>query len=209
MASTSSAVISQPGPFQGEVNIHINIPVPFVFDNKARLYDLIRTARATIREAMVSYLIGVLPIGVDAQVIRQEFDRLFCYQGYKGLLNDVGQERSEWLCMQIPVFDDISGALQCVAHVYFISISRRTGPQQFTVPVKVAVITQKFTNPPLPGQSLPALPYPFPTNQFSMMPNFPSLMASNHRVQSLVPAQVSALNSVPIDTQMSFLGFNY
>lgn len=121
-----------------------------------------------IREEMVLYLIGVLPIGVNAQFIREEFDRLFCYQGYKRLLKDVGQERSEWLCMQIPVFDNISGALQSVAHVYFDSISRRTRQQPFTVLVRVAVITQSFANPPLPGQSLPAIPYPCQTNRLSM-----------------------------------------
>ena len=173
------------------------------------MYDFTRTAQAMIREKMVSYLIGVLPIGVNAQVIRGKFDRLFCYQGYKGLLNYVGQERSEWLCMEIPVVDIISGALQSVAHVYFNSISHRSGPQQFTVRVRVAVITQKFTNPLLPGQSLPALPYPFLANQLSMMPNVLSLplTASSLGVQGPVPAQVSAFNSVPID-YMSFQGFH-
>lgn len=159
-----------------------------------------------IREEMVLYLIGVLPIGVNAQFIREEFDQLFCYQGYKRLLKDVGQERSEWLCMQIPVFDNISGALQSVAHVYFDSISRRTRQQPFTVLVRVAVITQSFANPPLPGQSLPAIPYPCQTNRLSMMPNVLSFMASNHR--ALVPTQVSALNSIPIDVLMSCHGFH-
>ena len=200
---------SQPGtpsappvPFISEVNIHILEPEPFVFDNKARVYDFTRTAKATIREAMVSYLIGVLPNGVNPRLIQQEFDRLFCYQGYKGRLKDVGQEWSEWLCMQIPVFDN-SEALQCAAHVYFRSISLRTGPQKFTVLVQVAVITQNFTNRPLPGQSLPALPDRFLTNPPSMMQNFSSL------TQSSVPVQVLAPNSVPIDVFRGFQGFYY
>ena len=185
------------------------------------MYDFTRTAKAKIREDIVSYLISVLPGSVDAQAIRGELDRLFCYQGYKGSLNNVNQERSEWLNMEIRVFDNISGALQSVAHVYFDSISRRTGPQQFTVPVRVAVITQSFRNPPFPGQRLPALPCRFLTNRPSMMSNVPSLMASNNNnnnnnnnnsnqgEQGLVPAQVPALNSVPINTYRSIQGFYY
>ena len=156
---------------------------------------------------MVSYLSDVLP-GVDPQYIRGGFDQLFNYQGYKGFINDVGHERSEWLGMQVPVFDNITGALQSVAHVYFDSISRRTGPQQFTVPVRVAVITQSFKHPPLPGQSLPALRYPFLTNPLSMLPNVLPLMASNHGAQGLVPTPGSAYNSTcPINAFMSVQGF--
>ena len=176
------------GP-SGEVSIHVYIPQfqPFVFNmntetNKARVYDFSRTAKAKIREEMVSYLSSVLPGSVDVQYIRGQFDRLFSKAGYKGFLEEDGQMRSEWLLMQIPVYN--GGALQSVAHVYFDSLTHRTGPLQFTVRVRVGAIIQSVTNlpAPVPNTSLPPIPYP-PNPLNDMMLNARQLMVCSHGAQ--------------------------
>ena len=145
---------------------------------------------------MVSYLSGVLPGSVDVQYIRGELDRLFTYQaGYKGFLDEHGQMKSEWLMMQIPVFN--GRALQSVAHVYFDSLTHRTGPLQFTVAVRLGVIVQSVKNPPAlaPKEIFPAIPYP--PNPFNMMLNAWTL-ACNHGVQGF---------ALPINGFMSAHGF--
>ena len=173
--------------------------------NKARVYDFTRTAKAKIRDEMVSYLSNVLPGSVNAEYIRGEFDRLFTYQaGYKGYLEEEGQMRSEWLLMRIPVYN--GGVLQSVAHVYFDSLTHRTGPLQFTVRVRLGAIVQCITNLPVsvPNTSLPVIPYP-PDPQFNdMMHNACQLMACNHGAQGLVPISGFPL---PIDALISAQGF--
>lgn len=154
--------------------------------NKARVYDFSRTAKAKIREEMVSYLSSVLPGSVYVQYIRGAFDRLFTYQagslGYKGFLEEDGQMRSEWLMLQIPVYN--GGALQSVAHVYFDSLTHRTGPLQFTVRVRVGAIVQCVTNPPVSvlNASSPVIPYP-PNPLNDMMLNACRLVGFNHGAQ--------------------------
>lgn len=173
-----------------QVSIQVKIPEfqPFVFNmnnkrlNKARVYDFTRTAKARIREEMVSYLSNVLPASVDVQYIRREFDHLFTYQaGYKGYLERDGEMRSEWLMMQIPVYN--GGVLQSVTHVYFDSLTHRTGPLQFTVQVRLGAIVQCATNLPVwaPNASLPVIS-PYPPNPLNMMLNAP-LMPYNHGTQ--------------------------
>ena len=145
---------------------------------------------------MVSYLSGVLPGSVDVQYIRGELDRLFTYQaGYKGFLEEEGQMMSEWLMMQIPVFH--CRALQSVVHVYFDSLTHRTGPLQFTVAVRLGAIVQSVKNPPAlaPKEIFPAIPYP--PNPFNMMLNAWTL-ACNHGVQGF---------ALPINGFMSAHGF--
>lgn len=168
--------------------MHIPEFQPFVFNlnnkrlNKARVYDLTRTARARIRDEMVSYLSNVLPGSVNVEYIRGEFDRLFTYQaGYKGFLEEDGQMRSEWLLMQIPVYN--GGALQSVADVYFDSLTHRTGPLQFTVQVRLGAIVRCVTNLPVsaPNASLPVIPYP--PNPLNMVLNAPLMAYDDHGSQ--------------------------
>ena len=116
--------------FQGFVNNHA--PDAFVYDNKHRTYDFTRSALPQIRENKTAYLSrpNVLPglQSEDSRKIREAFDSLFNYYGYKGYLDHVNRERQESMYMLI-----FNVAQQYVAHVFFTSTSRRTGIQQFTV----------------------------------------------------------------------------
>lgn len=172
------------------IDIPVNIPEfeLLVFDminktNNARVYDFSRKAKARIREKMVSCLSSVLSGLVDDEYIRGEFDRLFTYQaGYKGFLEEDGEMRSEWLVMQIPVFDGGAHQQGQSVVVCFDSLTHRTGPLQFTVRVRLGAIVRCVTNLPVsaPNASLPVIPYP--PNPLNMVLNAP-LMAYNHGSQ--------------------------
>ena len=64
----------------------------------------------------------------DLQDIRAAFYCLFNYYGYKGILEQVNQQKSQSISMLI-----FNHAQQYVAHVYFNSTSVRTGLQRFDV----------------------------------------------------------------------------
>ena len=115
----------------------------FEFDNKARICDFTRTAQATAREDIVSFLSQpkVLP-GLQEEgqeEIRQIFGCCFNYQKYKNHLQQIGDRRDESMSMLI--FNDGNGEKdqpRYVAHVSFLSISRRTADKQFEVDVTLS-----------------------------------------------------------------------
>ena len=120
----------------------------FVFNDEARIYDFTRTAQATVREDIVSFLshIDVLP-GLQEEGredIKQIFGCFFKYQKYKNHLQQNGDRRVESMSMLI--FNDGNGEKdqpRYVAHVSFESISRRTDDKQFKVDVTLSC--QRFT----------------------------------------------------------------
>ena len=120
-------------------NKGVNEPETFVFDNKKRVYDFTRSAKAEIRDDMTKYLKRVLPglssRGLDK--IRGAFDCLFNYHDeYKESLKEVNGKRSE--SMKMLVFNKRGEDNDYVAHVKFNSTSRRTKAKQYTVDVALS-----------------------------------------------------------------------
>ena len=134
--------------FIGEVDNYA--PTAFVF-NKARVYDFTCTAKATIRDKMTTHLLhpDVLPGLKEVEGherIKEPFDCLFNYQGYKTRLEQANSTRDESVKMLI--FNDANGnkAKQYVAHVTFSCNSHRAN-HQYTV---YATLTcQRFSYFPL------------------------------------------------------------
>lgn len=123
--------------FQDVVANHA--PDEIVFDS-ARIYDFTSSAGYKMREAMTIYLSNTL-VGLqaeDLQKIREVFGCLFNYYAYKGYLDQVGNRRSESMYMLI-----FNQAQKYVAHISFISTSRRTAQQQFTI--NATLTCQRFT----------------------------------------------------------------
>ena len=133
--------------FIGVVNNYA--PEEFVI-NKGRVYDFTRTAKAAIRDKMTTHLLqpNVLPeleVG-DHETIKEPFDCLFNYLGYKTRLEQANSKRAE--SMRMLIFNDANGnqAKQYVAHVTLSCNSHREN-QQYTV---YATLTcQRYTYFPL------------------------------------------------------------
>lgn len=121
----------------------------FELKDKARIYDFTRTAQAKAREYIVNYLSqpNVLP-GLqeeDQEEIRQIFGCFFNYQKYKNHLQQIGDRREE--SMSALIFNDGNGIEdqpRYVAHVSFLSISRRTADKRFTVEVRLSCRRFKY-----------------------------------------------------------------
>lgn len=117
-----------------------------VFNKKARLYDFTRSARAKVREEMITYLKTALPglsigDGPDIQMIRGALNCLFNYQEHKSLFNNLQPLYDE---MEMLIFNK---AYQYVAHVKFESTSCPTGIAEYTV--YAALTCQRYTYFPL------------------------------------------------------------
>ena len=115
----------------------------FNYDNKARIYDFTRTAQRDIRTHVVKVLSepDVLPEleDEDKDKIQEIFDCLFSYQKYKNSLQQLGDKRQESINMLI--FKDGNGVPKedkYVAHVSFVSKSRKTSDKQFKVDVTLS-----------------------------------------------------------------------
>ena len=141
--------------FTGVVNNYA--PEAFVF-NKGRIFDFTRSAKATIRDKMTAHLLqpDVLPgleVG-DHETIKEPFDCLFNYQGYKTRLEQANSTRDE--SMKMLIFNDANGnqAKQYVAHVTFSCDSHRAS-QQYTV--YPALTCQRFTYFPLQDEDFEAV----------------------------------------------------
>ena len=134
--------------FIGVVNNYA--PEAFVF-NTTRVYDFTRSAKAKIRDEMAHHLLqsNVLP-GLEKaeghETIKEPFDCLFNYQGYKTRLEQANSTRDE--SMKMLIFNDANGnqAKQYVAHVTFSCDSHRAS-QQYTV--YTTLTCQRFTYFPL------------------------------------------------------------
>ena len=120
--------------FVDEVNNYA--PEAFVF-NKACVYHFTLTAKAAIRDEMAAHLLqpDVLPGLEEAEGrerIREPFDSLFNYEGYKTRLEPGKSKRAE--SMRMLIFNDANGnkAKQYVAHVTFSCNSHRAN-QQYSV----------------------------------------------------------------------------
>ena len=143
--------------FVGVVNTHT--PGAVVF-NTARIFDFTRSAKSTIRDNMTTYLNhpNVLPgleVG-DYETIKEPFDCLFNYQGYKRKLEQDNPQRAE--SMKMLIFNDANGdkAKQYVAHVTFSCNSHKAvGKRQFTV--NAALSCQRFTYFPLQREDFDAV----------------------------------------------------
>lgn len=138
----------------------INAAVPQLeqiqFNDKGRVYDFTRSAKARVREDMTTQLNHVLP-GLeeeDRRRIREAFDCLFNYFSYKGYLNQVNQHRTEY--MNILIFKEAQQLAQqpaqqpaqrYVAHVYFNVTSRRTDLRNYTV--QPALTCHRYSHFPL------------------------------------------------------------
>ena len=133
--------------FIGVVNNYA--PEAIVF-NRARIFDFTRTAKAIIRDKMTTHLLqpDVLP-GLEVgfhETIKEPFDCLFNYQGYKTRLEQANSKRDE--SMKMLIFNDANGnkAKQYVAHVTFSCNSHRAS-QQYTV--YTTLTCQRYTYFPL------------------------------------------------------------
>ena len=133
--------------FIGVVNNYA--PKAFEF-NTGRVYDFTRTAKAEIRDKMTTHLLqpDVLP-GLEVrfhEMIKEPFDSLFNYQGYKTRLEQANSTRDE--SMKMLIFNDANGnqAKQYVAHVTFSCDSHRAS-QQYTV--YTTLTCQRYTYFPL------------------------------------------------------------
>ena len=111
--------------FQGTV--HSYTPNTFVYDNKRRLYDFTRSAKADVRNHMASMLCYWLPMLPNAQS-REAFNYLFNYLHYKEHLKGVGNQRAESMYMLI--FNKPHGY---VALVKFNIVTGRNGLHQYAV----------------------------------------------------------------------------
>ena len=126
--------------FQGFVNNHA--PDQFVFENKRRIYDFTRTAKAKIRDNMTTFLTrNAVLQGIQQREhskIRGAFDGLFNYYGYEESLKRVNLHRHE--SMRMLIFNQAQGY---VAHVVFSSTSRRTALNTYTV--NATLTCQRFS----------------------------------------------------------------
>ena len=134
--------------FVGVVNNYA--PEAFVF-NKACIYDFTRSAKAKIRDKMAAHLFQsiVLPGLKEAEGharIKEPFDSLFNYEGYRTRLKQANSNRAE--SMRMLIFNDANGnqAKHYVAHVTFSCDSHRAS-QQYTV--YTTLTCQRFTYFPL------------------------------------------------------------
>ena len=111
--------------FQG--NVLSYTPNTFVYDNKRRLYDFTRSAKADVRNRMASILCSWLPMLPNAQS-REAFAYLFNYLHYKEYLKGLGNQRAESMYMLI--FNKPHGY---VALVQFNIVTRRNGLHLYAV----------------------------------------------------------------------------
>ena len=134
------------------IGVNIHTPEAFVFDNKARIYDFTRSAKATIRDDMTKFLNqpDVLPglQAEDQQMIKEPFEFLFNnLTGYTRSLNQVFLRRIE--SMNMLILNEANGDhnQQYVAHVSLTCNTRRAAEQQYTV--DASLTCQRFTYFPL------------------------------------------------------------
>ena len=125
-----------------------------VFINKTRLYDFTRSAKATIRDEMVTHLIYALPgvsIAGDIQMIRAALNSCFFnYQEYKEYFYQGSPQLFE--SMEMLVFNAVQ---QYVALVRVACTSCLTGPAEYTV---FATLTcQRFTYFPVQPTNVEAV----------------------------------------------------
>ena len=109
--------------FQGS---HIHHPPLFYFNNKRRLYDFTRSAKAAIRKEMVSFLVNSLGQPQLQEHLRAPFNSLYDYWKYRSGV------RCESLSMLIFVYNQGG---QFVAHVNFNSNVFLSAPNQYAVAV--------------------------------------------------------------------------
>ena len=115
----------------------------FEYNDKARIYDFTRTAQKEIRTDVVKVLSDpdVLPglENEDKEEIQEIFGCLFSYQKYKNSLQQLGKSQQE--SMNMLIFKGGNGNPnedKYVAHVSFVSTSRKTGDKQFKVDIRLS-----------------------------------------------------------------------
>ena len=126
--------------FQDYVKCHERT---FDYREKNRICDFTRSAKADVRENMITHLCYMLPPGLqqrDRQIqkIREAFACLFEYETYKNYVKRVGQQKPEFLKMLI-----FNHKQKYVAHVQFSSTTVRDGADRYTV--NATLTCQRFT----------------------------------------------------------------
>ena len=119
------------GEIQFEGNVYNYAPNAFVFDNKSRIYDFTRTAKATVGKNMTKFLTDVLQ-ELPERKCREAFDYLFEYHHYKECLAHVENQKAE--SMNLLIFqqpDEVNEGY--VAFVLFSSVARREAQTEYTV----------------------------------------------------------------------------
>lgn len=133
------------GEIQFEGNVHNYSPDAFVFDNKRRIFDITRSAHATVRNDMTNYLCGLLTELPRHQCV-EAFDYLFDYRHYKEYLTLVGDRKEK--SMNLLIFrqpDQVNRGY--VAHVHFSSVGRRETPIHYTI--NATLTCQRYSYFPL------------------------------------------------------------